>query len=232
MIPLARVMPRHLLVLVLGSLLFVPAFFSGSSGQARPENTLVPTPAPADLTAWAEQRATTMTAQAPPPPTETPNPTNTPIPTNTPTQVTEPVEAQPQQPAPIPAESLSLGVDAYTSAVTDGISSLQTASFELADLFENANMQSDQWKVDVAVWLVTIQMTHEVFAGMPPPPEFEEFHSLLLDATADCYRMTEHVISGIDNVNTTEIEIAGDYMVSCGEKMEEANQYLEEHFEF
>ena len=67
---------------------------------------------------------------------------------------------------------------------------------------------------------------------MTPPPELEEYHTILLDATRDCYMMTEFTISGIDNVNTADIEIAGDYMVSCGEKMEEATQYLEEHFDY
>jgi hypothetical protein len=63
--------------------------------------------------------------------------------------------------------------------------------------------------------------------AMNVPPEMEGVHAAVLDATGDCYKAMDYLVSGLDNLSTDDLEMAGGLTAQCGEKLSVPTEMME-----
>lgn len=162
-----------------------------------PQPTVTPEPtAPLEPTATPEPTV-------PPQPTAAPEPTATPIPTVV-------SEAETDE---IPAE-----VQDYLAEVVNSGGEMGTAMSEMGQLLQDmSRFGDDDWVIDVAVQMVTIQLSHEALTEMDPPAGMEDFHEYLTGTTAKCNDSIDHLQLGIDNLDQSELILATELLTGCNE---------------
>lgn len=170
-------------------------------------------------------------------PTEEPTPSPTPIPVEPtatpqpPTATPEPVQptATPLPPEADPNNTFTASSEEYSAYFLDtgnNVSEIGAAIGELSNLLLNADFGNDDWTFDVALQITRIRLGHEALEELTVPAGLEGFHVTLLDATSDCNQMTDHLTTGLDTFDTSEIETASTFMISCGQKMADINESL------
>lgn len=139
----------------------------------------------------------------------------------------------PTQTPPIPTQEpepeIPLEVQLYGLEVAEKSNTMGEALQDLGQLLQNPKPGNDDWTVGVALQVTLIRSTHEELLEMDVPTEMTEVHAAVLDATADCNTSMDYLVSGIDNLNTNEIEMASTYMVQCSEKLPKAASLMEEY---
>jgi hypothetical protein len=189
-------------------------------------------------------RATGLIAQVP---TRTPTPTRLPTltespptrsPTSAPSATAKPTSEPPtptialpptDPPAPtvVAASGPSPELRAYFGTVGPALGDIGTSLGELGKLLQKPQLTDNNWKIDVAVQLATIRKGHETIKGAEPvPPEAQELHTAIVDATTDCDAMTYALTEGLDKLNASKLQDATRLMQSCAKKITDAKPLL------
>jgi hypothetical protein len=172
---------------------------------AREETTRTPSPTPA---------ATTTQASV--------SPTETRLrPTNTPGSAAEVAPTADPGSPPAPASPEPLEVQPYWLTVVENLSQLASsldASGNMLSRVDSADLQDENWRLNVATHFVVIRLAHQTLSSVTPPAELADFHQTLLSATGDCDSAAQYLAAGLDSTGTTNLEEGLVLMASCGEK--------------
>lgn len=170
-------------------------------------------------------------ATSAPQPTEAPaateGPTNTPAPTDTPEPTAIP--ALTNAPEPTSAPAISVAVRTYMAQMGSEVGKIGDSLRELGTLLTNAKPTDTNWKIDLAVQVVTIQQSHKTLTEMQVPDEMTDIHAAVLNATSDCDTSMRFLTSGIDDNNVNDVRQAATYMGQCSEKITAANRQVSEY---
>jgi LysM repeat protein len=139
-------------------------------------------------------------------------------------QVETPPPPLPAQPAEVPPN-----IQMYALTIAQKMQTMADALQAIGDLTLAPDALSDDWKLQVALQLAIIQVTHQELEDMDVPPEMQEVHAAVLEATADCALSTDYLASGIDNFSTDDIEAGASLMESCGEKMQKPLEMVNDY---
>ncbi len=118
----------------------------------------------------------------------------------------------------------------YLLDVQKQIQRISNALKAIGELTTSPQLGNDQWTMSVAFQVVTIRDAHRKLSEMTPPAELADVHSAILDATADCNHSTDHLASGIDNLNAADLQEATDLIKSCGDKMNIPLKMLQDRY--
>jgi hypothetical protein len=97
----------------------------------------------------------------------------------------------------------------WLQAIAQPSSDMGKALTEIGALMQDAQLGDQNWIIDVAVRMATIQLSHEALIKILPPPETAHVHTILLGATQDCYDMVEHLQPAIDNFDGPRHSVGG-----------------------
>ncbi len=147
------------------------------------------------------------------PPTVTPKPTNTPAPA---AEGETPLDVQPY-------------VLAYVLGTGEKMQTMGSALSSISELMQNPQFGNDEWTIDVALQVVTVQQVHKELTEMDVPPEMSEIHEAVLDGTADCNEAMDYLVSGLDNGNIDDVNTAATLMAQCGNKMQKPTTMMQEY---
>jgi hypothetical protein len=189
--------------------------------------------------------AAAMTREARP--TETPKPTKTPWPTQTPrpTNTVRPTDTPQPEPTdtstsadtptptdtPVPTKGIPIEVQLYVLEVAEKGTMLGEAIGALGELMLDPQFGSDAWVLNAGAQVAAVRLSYEALEEMDVPPEMEELHKEILDATGDCYEAMDYLVSGLDNASVEDLEIAAGLIESCGEAQSEVSEKMEEYLE-
>jgi hypothetical protein len=213
-------MKRLLVIAAASSLLF-----SGCGSTPTPH--LEATIQAAVAATQAAQPTNTFTAE--PTETLTPQPTDTPMPTTTATATSTRVTHTPQ-PTAAPAVVVPIEIQAYVSEMEEHWTSIFDPLTEIGNLSGEAGgdlsrFSDPVWTLEIVTQLKLIRMAHESLLEMNVPPEMKEVHEALLNATGDCYLMTDYYASALNRISVgdtekaiEDIEKVGKLIESCGTK--------------
>jgi len=118
--------------------------------------------------------------------------------------------------------------DAYIEEAVGYMLYMQSGMQSAGELFQDPQLYSDSWRLDVATALAFIRAGYEMLEEMDVEPSFSDFHGQVLYATVDCYTATDYVASGIDNVDKDDLDHATELMESCGKKMRDMSERMSE----
>jgi len=149
-------------------------------------------------------------------PTSTPKPTATWTPTTRPTLTPTPVGPPPE-------------VYAYLVETEDKIGEMYDSLEEIGKLMQNARLSDDDWKLAIVVEIVWVQGKHEELVGMDVPMEMVEYHNAILDATGDYSLAMDYMMSGIDNLDTADMDMSMQLIESGTKKFEKVTKMLDEY---
>ena len=136
-----------------------------------------------------------------------------------------PVEASESEPTkPEPTADFATYIEEAVGYMLYMQSGMQSAG----ELFQDPQLYSDSWRLDVATALAFIRAGYEMLEEMSVEPGVSEFHRQVLYATVDCYRATDYVASGIDNTDVDDLNHATELMNSCGKKMRDMSERMSE----
>lgn len=110
---------------------------------------------------------------------------------------------------------------AYLRAVAGHVKDLIDAMSRLSRLFENPTF-TETWQRAVAVNIQTIRSAHVEVVQLENPPSLAEIHFAIVDGTAACDDMTYDLASGIDQQDSTLIDLAAQKLDSCNTRILDA----------
>lgn len=193
---------------------------------ARP--TYTPSPiatAEAPSAPTAEDKATEPVATMEP--TATTEPTDTPMPTSTntprPTYTPRPTRTPRPTATPVPADT---GAEAYLDNAALCLEMMSDGMSDIGTLFATPMLTDDDWIVGVAMAVTMINVGYESLEELDVPAEMQETHNLILWSTRDCYDAMPYLVSGLDNLDADDLDMAISLMTSCAEKMGAATDLL------
>ncbi len=105
-------------------------------------------------------------------------------------------------------------------SVVDAINSLSELSQDTEVIGGSDKFATQLWNLHAAV---------QTLAGIDAPPEMAAIHAALLDATADCERITEHIKSYSDLSSKDSVDSANFLIRSCGNKLYSALEMLKDY---
>ena len=140
--------------------------------------------------------------------------------TTTPPETTE--SAPPSEPAITPSEQ------AYTITIADHSSKASEALYELSALMSNPLIGDDEWTLNVAVQLVTIQALYDEAIEINPPSSMTNIHYKYVQAMKHFESATQLIAQGIDELDANLINQATAEMNLGGQLIDEATELIEE----
>jgi hypothetical protein len=171
---------------------------------------------------------TTSTAQASVQATAAPSPSPSAEPSSEPSA--EPSSSPESSTEPSPntgaAEGADPAVAVYATEIQDPLTNIGEGLTGFGTLFQNPQLTDDAWKAQVVTEMDKIRQGHESLTKIEPPAAAEPTHEQLIDATSDCNEATNKITSGLDNSNVNEIGEAATLIVSCGTKLQTAQEML------
>jgi len=145
-------------------------------------------------------------------------PTNTPVSTNTP-ELTDTLESVAEE--AYREEMVEISAQ-YGDAFTE-FGKLATAVGEDSSL-----LLDDDWKIDIAVILVTVKSLNEEIRALDPPERFLDVHSHLLEATTHYDKFVNLFIEGADELDVDKLNQAGEELLLGNEAIGRATEKIKE----
>ncbi len=163
----------------------------------------------------------TATANAP---TITPFPTITltpNIPTNTASPV--PTETHPATTTPEP--------DLYPIIMNEKVQAYAAAYFQVVEYNQQVAddislLWDDKWKMKQGIALGTLELCANEMAAVQPSPRFDAFHAIIVKLAGETHLFTTAYISGVDNLDPDQIDLATQHMQNMTNLMEQATAEL------
>ena len=178
------------------------------TNTSSPTNTLAPTDTPVPTN--------TLGPTATPRPTDTPAPTNTLAPTDTPAPTN--TLAPTNTPEPTNTPRFTSAEETYRADVIEITTQYADAFVDFSELTTAAGEDSSllldsDWKIDMAVVLVTMKSLNEEVRALDPPGRFVDVHSHLLDAVEHYDRFITLFTTGVDTLDVNKINQAGEELL-------------------
>lgn len=194
--------------------------------EPAPDPTVEPTPTEVPPTPTPEPTAT------PVPPTPTPEPTATPVPptpTPEPKATPEPTATPvPPTPTPEPTPGMSGEELRYVSVVIEQTETMSKSMNAFASLLSNPRLLDQDWIIDVAIELVTWQSEYQTARSMSPPPRFEAFHAVWVEALSKLDSASYDIADGIDYFDVDAINSGTVKITEASRLISEATVMLED----
>ncbi|MFC2067747.1 hypothetical protein ACFLTP_01860 [Chloroflexota bacterium] len=111
---------------------------------------------------------------------------------------------------------------AYSNTTTDQVISLSNALTELAELFQNPQIDDDQWTRRLATQIVIIQKTYDEAIKLDPPSSQEQIHHKYIQALEYYNDSTYLLIQWLDEQDSNLIAQATKKLVIGAQLFEEA----------
>jgi len=178
-----------------------------------------PSPAPIVVAEMAttESTVTEVTIAATEHPTAIVVPTNTlEPPSPTPVRSTPTATAVPLTSTPTKTPSFA---ELYATEMGGYVVDMGAALGELGSLLQTPDLTNNEWRLDVAVKIAVIKLSHQGLQNMDVPARLVSFHSQVLDASSDCNESMLNLTQGLDNLDSNALDRATNLMFSCGNKM-------------
>ncbi|MDQ4078080.1 MAG: hypothetical protein M3220_17755 [Chloroflexota bacterium] len=119
---------------------------------------------------------------------------------------------------PTPQVEESAALRTYIQSVLPKTEAMGQSLQAIGELFQNARLSDNAWRVDVAAQVTRIRQVHQELQAMTPPPEAESVHQQMLDATQDRNDATDYLVRGLDTLNADDLNEAARLMQQCSEK--------------
>jgi len=121
-------------------------------------------------------------------------------------------------------------VQLYAIEIQRKLQPMAEALTTLGELTQAAQIGNDSWTLQLAAQMAIIKRGHEEISTMEAiPAEMTDVHATMVSATTDLDQAMDHLATGLDNLNATEIEVATALMQSGNTKIDKARQLLEDY---
>jgi tetratricopeptide (TPR) repeat protein len=137
-------------------------------------------------------------------------PANTPQPTLTPQQISDTY-----------AVFISEKVPAYTEAFLDVSEYVQQAGNDPSLVLD------DEWRKNCGFALGILNFRAEEMVKLEPTPKYVNLHSILLKLADETYLFTDAYANGVDNLDSTLIDKAGQHLINITTLSQEATSEME-----
>lgn len=124
------------------------------------------------------------------------------------------------------AEGGDPAVAVYATEIQEPLTGIGEGLTGFATLFQDPKLDDEAWKTQVSTEMDKIRKGHEDLTKIEPPAAAEPAHEQLINATSDCNQATDKITSGLDTNNVTEISEASTLIISCGTKLQTAQEML------
>ena len=145
----------------------------------------------------------------------------TPAPVTTPAEPAQSTETE--EPTPLTASEQT-----YAIAIGEHSGKVSTAFSELGALMSEPQIGNDEWTIDVAVQLVTIQTLYDEAMEMEPPSSMADIHYKYVQAMQHYDTAVDLVIEGIDALDADLINQATAEIETGNQFLNEATRLVEE----
>lgn len=139
--------------------------------------------------------------------------------------------SEPPAPAPAPTPQLTSSEQAYAITIVAHTTRVGQALTELGELMSNPQMGDDEWRLDVAVQLVTIRALYGEATEIDPPSSMTNIHYKYLQAMKHYATATDLIAEGIDELDANLIDQATTEMNMALQLTNEATKLMEEFTE-
>jgi hypothetical protein len=125
------------------------------------------------------------------------------------------------------AQEITPEEQAYATIMADHSGRVTEALRQLSNLMSNPQIGDDEWTIDVAVQIVTIQMLYDEAMEIDPPSSMANIHYKYVQAMNHLDTATDLIVQGIDALDVTLIDQANSEMVSATQLMNEVTELVE-----
>ena len=146
-----------------------------------------------------------------------------------------PVASRTATPAPSPAATPAcptLAQASYFLALSEIQSGVATAFADLGETFMLAGEQptlifDDDWRLNVAITLTTMNIAAEQIRTLNPPPGLEDLHALQLQIADQLEIVTSSSVQGIDDVDAALLDEATAAIARTNTLVERSTEIIE-----
>ena len=130
-------------------------------------------------------------------------------------------------PVSVYAQEITPEEQAYAELITDHSSEVAEALLQLTSLMSDPQIGNDEWTIDMAVQLVTIQLLYAEVLEIDPPSSMSDIHYKYVQAMWHFDNATNLIAQGIDQLDADLLDQANLEIVSAIELLEEATGLVE-----
>ena len=116
----------------------------------------------------------------------------------------------------------------YLTAVTEQANTIGTAFGYIGEIAGRDDMLSDEWKLDMAVQFVIIQLTEEEALALDAPASLGHIHTGWLSILDTAVGATELMTEGIDEMDASKIDAAAELLSEVIAEVPELTPMIEE----
>jgi len=126
------------------------------------------------------------------------------------------------------AQELTPSEKAYATTIIDHASKVSETMYSLSDLMENAKFGDDEWTLNMAVQLATIQALYDEAMDVAPPDSMANIHYKYVQAMKHYETSTHLIAKGVDELDVNLINQATAEILTGAQFMDEATKLIDE----